>query len=95
MDILQAARQLRPGTSWNLRGDILEQAEDGTERVSIPTPEELQNCITTDPMAYYEKRAKAYPPIGDQLDALWKGGQAAIEMKLLVDAVKIQYPKPE
>ena len=41
MDILQAARQLNPGTSWNLSKDkggnrILTQAIDGTPRILIP-----------------------------------------------------------
>jgi len=40
-------------------------------------------------------RAPAYPPIGDQLDALWKSGAAAAEMLVLVQAVKTKYPKPE
>jgi hypothetical protein len=40
-------------------------------------------------------RATEYPPIGDQLDALWKGGEAAAEMLAKVQAVKAKYPKPE
>ena len=40
-------------------------------------------------------RAQEYPPIGDQLDALWKGGEAAAEMLAKVQAVKAKYPKPE
>jgi len=46
-----------------------------------------------DTLTYQEKRAAAYPPIGDQLDALWKGGTAAAEMLVLVQAVKTKYPK--
>lgn len=94
MDILQAARKLRPGTAWNLQGDRLEQAEDGTPRVEIPTMEEINECISSDPLAYRELRASEYPPIGDQLDALWKGGDAASEMLTRIQAVKSQYPKP-
>jgi hypothetical protein len=41
------------------------------------------------------KRQNEYPPIGDQLDALWKGGDAATEMLARVQAVKAKYPKPE
>lgn len=40
-------------------------------------------------------RKDSYPPIGDQLDALWKGGDAAAEMLAKVQAVKAKYPKPE
>jgi hypothetical protein len=46
-----------------------------------------------DPDAYKYQRATEYPPIGDQLDALWKGGEAAAEMLAKVQAVKSKYPK--
>jgi hypothetical protein len=46
-----------------------------------------------DPNAYKSKRQAEYPPIGDQLDALWKGGDAAVEMLAIVQAVKAKYPK--
>ena len=45
--------------------------------------------------AYVFNRLKEYPSIGDQLDALWKGGEAATEMLAKVQAVKTKYPKPE
>jgi hypothetical protein len=44
---------------------------------------------------YKNERINKYPPIGDQLDALWKGGDAAAEMLARVQAVKQQFPKPE
>jgi hypothetical protein len=43
--------------------------------------------------AYISKRSAEYPTIGDQLDALWKGGEAAAEMLAKVQAVKAKYPK--
>jgi hypothetical protein len=46
-----------------------------------------------DAHAYIQKRQGEYPPIGDQLDALWKGGDAAAEMLAKVQAVKTKYPK--
>jgi len=46
-----------------------------------------------DPDAYKYKRAAEYPAITDQLDALWKGGDAAAEMLAKVQAVKAKYPK--
>jgi hypothetical protein len=46
-----------------------------------------------DPSAYKAKRRAEYPSIGDQLDALWKGGDAAAEMLATVQAVKAKYPK--
>ena len=44
---------------------------------------------------YQRDRAEEYPPIGDQLDALWKGGDAATAMLAQVQAVKAKYPKSE
>ena len=46
-----------------------------------------------DANAYKAKRIAEYPTIGDQLDALWKGGDAAAEMLATVQAVKAKYPK--
>jgi len=45
-------------------------------------------------VAYRELRRVAYPPVGDQLDALWKGGQEQAAMKAAIDKVKSDYPKP-
>ena len=44
-------------------------------------------------IAYKSARAEAYPPIGDQLDAIWKGGDDQAAMKVLVDKVKTDNPK--
>jgi hypothetical protein len=48
-----------------------------------------------DPEAYVAKRVAEYPSIGDQLDALWKGGDAQTEMLAKVMAVKAKYPKEQ
>jgi hypothetical protein len=48
-----------------------------------------------DPEAYVSKRQSEYPTIGDQLDALWKGGDAQTEMLAKVMAVKAKYPKEQ
>ena len=42
---------------------------------------------------YKDLRAQAYPSIGDQLDAIWKGGDAQADMLKQVMAVKHKYPK--
>ena len=44
-------------------------------------------------MTYADKRRISYPPIGDQLDALWKGGDDAAAMKVIIDKVKSDNPK--
>jgi hypothetical protein len=65
--------------------------ESGTLRKKVEADYVLEYTLTT----VIENRAHAYPPIGDQLDALWKGGEAAAEMLAKVQAVKAKYPKPE
>lgn len=43
---------------------------------------------------YYAKRRAEYPSLGDQLDALWKGGNAATDMISKIVTIKSKYPKP-
>lgn len=42
---------------------------------------------------YSEKRMREYPPIGDQLDALFHAGVFPAEMAAAIQAVKDKYPK--
>ena len=44
--------------------------------------------------SYAVLRRQEYPPVGDQLDALWKGGAEAAAMKAAIEAIKAKYPKP-
>lgn len=43
---------------------------------------------------YRELRKNEYPSLGDQMDAMWKGGAALEEMAALVASVKAKYKKP-
>jgi hypothetical protein len=66
--------------------------------VPIPSKEQIdakqiELQVIHDSLEYQRQRKKEYPPIGDQLDALWKGGEAAAEMLAQVHAVKNKYPK--
>jgi hypothetical protein len=45
-------------------------------------------------VAYKAVRRAAYPDVRDQLDALWKGGDVEAQMKVIVDKVKSDNPKP-
>ena len=91
MTILEAAAKLRPGTAWNMHGDRLEQADDGAPRVEPPALIELQALVASD--SYKILRRKEYPPVEDQLDAIWKGGEVAADMLIQVQAVKARYPR--
>lgn len=46
-----------------------------------------------DPNAYKAQRAREYPPLGDQLDALFHAGVFPPEMAAMIQAVKDKYPK--
>lgn len=91
MNITEAASILRSGTAWNYSGTVLTQADDGTPRVSVPEQFELDALIAKE--AYIELRQKEYPPMADQLDAIWKGGQDMEAMRSRIDSVKAKYPK--
>jgi hypothetical protein len=97
IDKATALVSLRPGAEWVLRGDELEWLDQNQTQ---PTDAEITAEIARlqaayDAKEYQRQRVTEYPPIGDQLDALWKGGEAAAEMLAKVQAVKTKYPKPE
>jgi hypothetical protein len=71
-----------------IRGDVAYDA-DGKE---VAYDKEAAQAYI-DANEYKAKRQSEYPAIGDQLDALWKGGEAAAEMLAKVQAVKAKYPK--
>ena len=52
------------------------------------------NALLEPAATYAQQRAYEYPPIGDQLDALFKAGAFPKEMADLLQAVKDKYPKP-
>lgn len=56
-------------------------------------PIEKSEIVRPDIPDYYAKRRAEYPSLGDQLDALWKGGDAQTSMQALIAAVKAKYPK--
>jgi hypothetical protein len=91
---------LHPTAKWILRENNYESLEWLDEDISKPSKEQVETEIIRlqveyDANKYQRDRKPEYPPIGDQLDALWKGGDAATEMLAKVQAVKEKYPKPE
>lgn len=44
---------------------------------------------------YKKKRIELYPPIEDQLDAIWKGGAEEAAMRTKIVEIKNKYPKPD
>jgi hypothetical protein len=86
---------LRPNSEWVLRGDEIEWLD--TEQ-SRPTDAEIATELARlqteyDAKEYARKRVTEYPPIGDQLDALFKAGAFPADMAAKIQAVKDKYPK--
>lgn len=95
IDKSKALLSLRPGAEWVLRGDDLEWLDANQTR---PTDSEIAAEVTRlqaeyDAKEYARKRAPEYPPIGDQLDALFKAGAFPADMAAKIQAVKDKYPK--
>ena len=90
MKIADALQILRPGAQWVVRGQNIEWLDVAQSR---PTDKEISDTIAA--YSYRELRRREYPALEDQLDAIWKGGEAEEEMRATVLAVKAKYPKPE
>lgn len=87
MDKLTAIFKLYPQVTV-VRGDVAYDA-NGNEVVY----DENAIIVEMDKVAYIDKRVAEYPPIGDQLDALFHAGVFPQEMADKIQAVKIKYPK--
>ena len=94
----QAIRNTHPSIAKIVYNDPIEAFDASEKPVAIDMAaaeaEIAKLEATENAVKYRELRAKAYPPMGDQLDALWKGGQDMAAMKAAIDKVKSDYPKP-
>ena len=100
MDITKALVNLRPGAEWALDGDTYDGLNWLDKIQTKPTKEEVEAEVTRlraeyKAKEYQRQRAPEYPDIREQLDAIWKGGDAYEEMLAKVMEVKAKYPKPE
>jgi hypothetical protein len=90
-----AILSLVPNAEFVIREGIVEWHSPTTAPVSeeqiAQELSRLQQQYEAD--SYKRNRQAEYPPIGDQLDALWKGGVEAEAMLAKVQAVKAKYPK--
>ena len=95
IDKATAISSLRPKANWVMRNENLEWHD--TEQTQ-PTEAEIQAEVIRlqaeyDAQAYARSRVQEYPPIGDQLDALFKAGVFPADMAAAIQAVKDKYPK--
>lgn len=98
--LLNAFHKLMPLGGWSYSKETgLVIHEDGKEHgYKKPTQKQIDQAIEElEAEAYKDKRAEAYPAIGEQLDAIWKElnptSESAVEMKALIEKVKADFPK--
>jgi hypothetical protein len=91
----KALQALRPEAEWVLRGDELEWLDTvQTEPTAMEiAAKEAELIADYEAQEYARSRAKAYPSIGDQLDALYHAGSFPDNMAAEILAVKNKYPK--
>lgn len=97
-EVIRILPLIRPSAEWHLQGDELNWMDSKQE---CPTLEELQDALNKlDKLDYRSIRGGQYPPIGDQLDAIWgmlstmKMPEECDAMFKRVQAVKERFPKP-
>ncbi len=73
--------------AWDKKGNLITLDDDLIEKEII----RLDELRTVN--QYRQERAKEYPSIGDQLDALFHAGVFPPEMAAKIQAVKDKYPK--
>ena len=95
----QAIRNTHPTVSKIVYNDPIEAYDASEKPVTLDDAAIVAEIAALEAAeakaAYRELRRVAYPPVGDQLDALWKGGQEQAAMKAIIYKVKSDYPKPQ
>jgi len=96
LKLSKALKLLMPlGGYSTVEGTVVINDDGIAHGYTLPSDAEIVSAILqVDAQQYKEQRAVEYPPIGDQLDAIHKGGQSHADMKVIISAVKTKYPKP-
>lgn len=99
-DIIAALISLRPEASFSIPDVEDLSSIEWDENTDPPTEEEIREELDRltaeyEAQEYARLRKTAYPPIGDQLDALFHAGAFPEEMAAQIQAVKDEFPKPE
>jgi hypothetical protein len=95
--IPDALVSLRPGAQWLMNGmsysDLVWQDENQTQPTELEVLTEVARLKQQyENNLYQRQRAAEYPPVVDQLDAIFHGGLEAWQAQ--IQAVKNKYPKP-
>jgi hypothetical protein len=95
IDVAEIIKTLKPNSEFTVHGNSFEGLIWHDDSTPPPTKEEFEKALKNREWFNYKlKRQAEYPSLGEQLDALWKGGFSAEEMKRKIEAVKKKYPKP-
>lgn len=94
-----ALLSLAPNSAWSHSGtydSIVWHDQNDDQPTQSEVEEELERLVSEyERCEYARNRASEYPPIGDQLDALYHAGVFPEDMASQIAAVKAKYPKPE
>lgn len=91
---IDAIISLVPGVEVTIRGDEIDWHGNPAPVTEEQIATELARLQAEyDAKEYARKRVTEYPPIGDQLDALFKAGAFPADMAAKIQAVKDKYPK--
>ena len=85
-DHLKSCQDFVTSRGMSLSDFIIADADDDVVEGWIKTQDDAA-------MSYVDKRRRSYPPIGDQLDALYHAGVFPDDMAAQIQAVKERYPK--
>jgi len=99
LDIHKALESLRPGAQWTCEGlDYANvQWQDTVQAMPLESEviAEAQRLQAEHENNEYRRlRARVYPSIGDQLDALFHAGVFPADMAAQIQAIKDRYPRP-
>ena len=90
--ILEAIEAINSNAKVFVRGNDIDSCEiewlEGTSEIS---KEDIKAKISS--MEYISKRQVEYPPIGEQLDMIYRAGQGGDEFQKAIKAIKDKYPK--
>ena len=95
--IYEALKNLGATAEWAVTNNdvtTLQWLTDGVKPSTQAIVAEISRLQAEyDAQAYARSRVQEYPPIGDQLDALFKAGVFPADMAAAIQAVKDKYPK--
>ena len=74
-------------------GKLVEMTQEEINDLQLSNAKLAEEVAKLSANQYQRQRAAEYPPIGDQLDALFRAGVFPADMAATLQAVKDKYPK--